>query len=342
MGGPARLYSLISTQSSVANGTWNINITIRNIHSLSTSGGCNVNGCNTLTLNGCQWDNLGPGASAIYSVVASNTLLNGVGPSEFDKIVENVTMTNCGGALFLQSACPANMSFTNGPSSGIQFTGTGINLSLTGGQHFMRAGCGFGRGGTLTISSNVTLISTLAGFPQWLYSSNATIVSSVPGLLSYIKPSTANGLDNNTHAAAIPGREYAIFASGVPNYNSSVGIVKFCITDLYDDATTIYMQTDLSPFPNSSAYTFSGSPGNGFYCYPWNEQPSVTGGSTVDWDNTYFGGGANILQSYAPDVCPMTINSTTSSSAAPSPSNITFYFPHVTAPSIMRGRGAGA
>jgi hypothetical protein len=259
-GGPAMITGLRGPY-------WDVNITIKNVHSLATgTGQMNFNPARTITLEGCQWNNRGPSVSMCQSFTARNCTLSDAANNrdvEIDKIVETATFDHCTGMMTFQSPTPENCYIING-SAITAITGTAFNMTIRDSTiDFMRVGAIYGRSGAFTVTNST--ISSIGGLVRGLTASRYNSIGD--GVLRTPKPSQYDS--NDVHAGAVPGFAYEFAYSDGGAIHLGGNRIWFCVTDLYEDAKYIYLKTNLDPFPDLAHEVIHGNVPNVYWAYPW-------------------------------------------------------------------------
>jgi VCBS repeat-containing protein len=217
----------------------------------------------SLILDGMKFDGFGPAPSFGQSIIIRNSDI-GTG-NEVDKLVSNLEYDNVTGSIVTQSASITNLVIKD--STLDQLVGTAQNTTIEHStiREMMAGPLFFGAGESISIvDSNVSTIQM---------ADQAFDLRFNPSLLSFDN-GTFRVANASPHAAdvyrwAVPGHEYffGFYFGGFAIIDDTGHSTTFKITDMWQDATYTYIDTDLGAALPTPTF-FGGRPFNQFVSFP--------------------------------------------------------------------------
>jgi hypothetical protein len=287
--GPAAICAMDqNTTWGVRSGLWNHTTTLNNLKFTSLGSYPNtfgISGGRYFNFNNVTWDGDVHSVGQCERCVLTNCtqLLNPAHGMEFDKLVDYFEANGCNmNGMTIQSKGANTIKIINGTygragvSGGLQVAGNDMIITGSHINNFFQFSPGFfGYAEKLTVGNTVFNFTT--GKVAWHGFGSKPAAGS--GLAGYTYMGNGvfgvlksdSGTRQDLYAAAVPGREYVVaYAApgGDPIYVRDDGgnITRFCVTDVYDDATYAYIKTTLMAKPTN---TFAGGNGANFwFCIP--------------------------------------------------------------------------
>jgi hypothetical protein len=184
---------------------------------------------------------------------------------ELDKEIEYLEVNNCSqGVMFIQSCSFRELAVINGSHIN-QITGTPLITTIADSTvDYIQIGGIFGRSNSLVVT-NSTIGSTgivIVGMTPSLYTFIGNGIFRTPG------PSRNDPFE--VYGICAPGHQYvmAYNPGGMIFIDPDSGPrINFCITDMWDDGTFIYLQTDLGNTLPTPTF-MGGNPSNYYWPYP--------------------------------------------------------------------------
>ena len=251
MGGPATIFALAPT--------FDAEQTILGLK-VTAEGAVFMSAGRSLILDGMTFDGEGPAASIGQSVVIRNTAFGQ--SNEIDKLVSYLEYDNSTGyQLTIQSATPETLVIKGSTIASLNGTAqnTFIENSTIGD---MKTGpLAYGVGESISIvNSNIStsLISDVAIDPSILVFNSGTF-----------RIATGSTNANEVYRWAVPGHEYffAYYYGDFQIHDDTGNVTEFKILDVRQDATYIYVDTDLGAALPSPTF-LGGNAANQLVAYP--------------------------------------------------------------------------
>lgn len=234
LGGPASVYAV--------NDGWNQNLTIYGLRFKQTANAVfgSVRQAALYDVSFDSPDGIAPSGTQTYSVFYSN-----IRSPEIDKIIERVILHQVSGKQFIfQSSGPTDFRMSNiTTSSDGFFNGTTSNMTISAlNTPLIKIGpWGYGHGTSLSIDGST--IGSVVGSNlcmNTIANGNAELTFSAG---RFTLPKTATIYKDTFFAWAIPGQKY--YHADSDGTNNSVPPTSFAGTDLSEDASNYYFDTDI-------------------------------------------------------------------------------------------------